>query len=257
MKRQVQYPGVRKWSGDDLLGLQSECLSVLDGFLSQFGNCIVCGCGITEGGISSGLVCIGGMVMPFPATDVEVFPVYLVKDKEHIQREYADDVVRDIAVRYFAKAVQTKPEGECIEVTQEGASSFLDLIEAGWLDGIVSELKGLAKKDTTMETAISTLQQSGNTSTKRLDALEKRMPSFLDHTPTVSDFGYAIGTEVWTVDETGEKTFWKCHDNTEGAAVWRESGEGGGGGSHSGAVYLTGQTDITKASILINEGYLS
>ena len=257
MKRQVQYPGVRKWSGDDLLGLQSECLTVLDGFLSQFGNCIVCGCGTNEDGISPGLVCLGGMVMPLAETEVEVFPVYLVKDEEHVQREYADDVVRDIAVRYFAKAVQTKPEGDFIEVTGDGAPSFLDLIEAEWLDGILSELKTLSKKDTTLETAINSLQTSATASSKRMEDLEKRMPSYLDHTPTTDDSGYAIGTEVWTVDETGEKTFWKCHDNTEGAAIWRESGEGGGGGSHSGAVYLTGQTDITKASILINEGYLS
>ena len=30
----------------------------------------------------------------------------------------------------------------------------------------------------------------------------------------------------------------------------------GGGGSYGGAVYLTGQTDFSKATIIIKEGYL-
>lgn len=83
------------------------------------------------------------------------------------------------------------------------------------------------------------------------------MPSLLDHSPTVDDDNFDIGVEVWTVAANGAKTFWKCHDNAKGAAVWKPSGEGGGGsGSYGGAVYLTGQTDFSKASILIKNGYL-
>ena len=225
MKRHVQEPGVRKWSGNDLLELQGEGLAVADGFFSQYGNCVICGCQVKENSIAAGLVSIGGMVLPLQAVEtVEVFPVYLVKAEEHIQREYADDVVRDIAVKYFAKVVQVKPEdGDCIEI----------------------------------QDAIELLKQADVEAGKRITALEKKMPSYLDHIPTVNDDGYDIGVEVWTVDEYGNKTFWKCHDNTKGKAVWKRTGEGsGGGGSHSGAVYLTGQTNFTKASIIIKEGYL-
>lgn len=90
----------------------------------------------------------------------------------------------------------------------------------------------------------------------RLQKLEKKMPSFLDHSPTVDDDNFDIGVEVWTVAANGAKTFWKCHDNAKGAAVWKRSGEGSGSGSYGGAVYLTGQTDFSKASILIKQGYL-
>lgn len=44
MKRHVQEPGVRKWSGNDLLELQGEGLTIADGFFSQYGNCVICGC---------------------------------------------------------------------------------------------------------------------------------------------------------------------------------------------------------------------
>lgn len=32
MKRHVQFPGIRKWSGDDLMELQGEGLSIADRF---------------------------------------------------------------------------------------------------------------------------------------------------------------------------------------------------------------------------------
>ena len=37
MKRHVQFPGIRKWSGDDLMELQGEGLSIADRFFSQYG----------------------------------------------------------------------------------------------------------------------------------------------------------------------------------------------------------------------------
>lgn len=260
MKRHVQYPGVRKWSGNDLLELQSEGLSVADEFFSQYGDCIICGCQVSDGGITAGLASIDGMVLPLAAVDtVEVFPVYLVKAEEHFQREYADDVVRDIAVRCYAKAVQTRPEsGGYIEITEGGADTFFDRLQAKWLKDIVNKLTELKNTDKSLGEAIVLLNQADTAAVSRIDALEKKMPSYLDHVPTVDDDGYGIGVEVWTVDEYGNKTFWKCHDNTEGAAVWKRTGEGaGGGGSYGGAVYLTGQTDFSKATIIIKEGYLS
>ena len=116
----------------------------------------------------------------------------------------------------------------------------------------------MKKADKTLGEAIELLKEADTEAAKRITAVEKKMPSFLDHIPTENDDGYDIGVEVWTVDEYGNKTFWKCHDNTEGKAVWKRTGEGsgGGGGAHSGAVYLTGQTDFTKACVIIKEGYL-
>ena len=142
MKRHVQEPGVRKWSGNDLLELQGEGLAVADGFFSQYGNCVICGCQVKENSIAAGLVSIGGMVLPLQAVEtVEVFPAYLVKAEEHIQREYADDVVRDIAVKYFAKVVQVKPEdGDCIEIQEAGAATFFDKVNAVWLTNILKQL---------------------------------------------------------------------------------------------------------------------
>lgn len=258
MKRHVQYPGVRKWSGNDLLELQSEGLSIADGFFSQYGDCVICGCQVSENGIASGLVCIDGMVLPLADTEVEVFPVYLIKDEEHIQREYADDHVRDIAVRYFAKTVQVKPEDKgYIEITDKVTATFFDKLQATWLENIMKQLEALKKADKTLSEAIELLKKEDEKAGERISALEKKMPSYLDHVPTVDDDGYGIGVEVWTVDDYGNKIFWKCHDNTEGKAVWKRTGEGsGGGGSYGGAVYLTGQTDFRKASIIIKEGYL-
>ncbi len=145
MKRHVQEPGIRKWSGDDLIELQSEGLLVADKFFAEQGNCVITGCEVLENGISDGLVSIDGLLLPFEAvTDIEVFPVYLVKDERHIQREYADDVVRDIAVEYFAKMVQQRPaEGGYIEVTEEGISRFFDNLQSG----ITGKLKALAFQD--------------------------------------------------------------------------------------------------------------
>ena len=258
MKRHVQYPGVRKWSGNDLLELQSEGLRIADDFFSQYGNCVICGCAVSETGIDAGLVSIDGMVLPLAATAVEVFPVYLVKNEEHIQREYADDKVRDIAVRYYAKVVQEKPaDAGYIEVAAEGMDTFFDEIQASWLVSIQNRLDALKRKDATFANAIELLKAADTGFSKRITALEKKMPSFMDHLPTVNDDNYDIGVEVWTVNEYGDKIFWRCHDNTKGKAVWKRSGEGSGsGGSYGGAIFLTGQTDFSKATIIIKEGYL-
>lgn len=258
MKRHVQYPGVRKWSGNDLLELQSEGLRIADDFFAQYGNCVICGCRVSDGNIAAGLVSIDGMVLPLDTTEIEVFPIYLVREEEHIQREYADDHVRDIAVRYFAKAVQSKPtEAGYIEITEDGTDTFFDKLQATWLAGILKQLEALKKADKTLSEAIALLKEADTKAATRIGVLEKKMPSFLDHIPTVNDDGYYVGVEVWTEDDYGNKTFWKCHDNTEGKAVWKRTGEGsGGGGNYGGAVYLSGQTDFSKATIIIKEGYL-
>ena len=77
----------------------------MDEFFSQWGDCVICGCEVTEQAIGAGLVSIGGYTLPLAASEITVFPAYLVADAEHIQREYADGVVRGIALRRFAKIV--------------------------------------------------------------------------------------------------------------------------------------------------------
>lgn len=134
MKRHLQTLGVRKWSGNDLLELQSEGLSVLDNFFAQYGNCIIDGCEVAENTISKGLVSIDGMVLPFDgATDIHTFPVYLKKSEIHEQREYADGVVRDIAVQYYAEMVLVEPSDSHIKITAEANIKFYD---KGWIGDI-------------------------------------------------------------------------------------------------------------------------
>ena len=67
MKRHVQYQGIRKWSGDDLLELQSEPLRVIDSFFAQWGNCVICGCAVSGNSIGAGLASIGGLTLPLAA----------------------------------------------------------------------------------------------------------------------------------------------------------------------------------------------
>ena len=252
MKRHVQEPGVRKWSGNDLLDLQSEPLRVVDEFFSQWGDCIICGCTISENSISAGLVSIGGYTLPLAATEVEIWPVYLVADVEHIQREYADDVVRDIARRRFAKIVYTEPVEEglhFIEVTSDGADSFFDKMRSTWLTQIRRNISDLQGADRTMGASILSLSES-------VSVLNGKCPCELDHVPGINDYeGFYIGQEVWVVGSDGTKTFYKCHDNAEGAAIWHESGEGSGG-AHSGAVFLAGTSNIEQSHIIINQGLI-
>ena len=258
MKRHLQEPGVRKWSGNDLLELQGEGLTVMDSFFSQYGNCAVCGCNVSADTITAGLVSIDGKVMPFDGTTgIEVFPVYLIAEVEHVQRDYADDVVRDIALRYSAKMVQEKPAVSCIEIQENSVPMFFDGMQSVWKNNMLNQLKELGETDADLKKSIETLQKTDETTGHSVTALEKRMPSSIDHAPGINDDGYSIGVEVYQTLSDGSKVFWKCHDNTKGAAVWKRSGEGSGGGSYGGAVYLTGQTNFSKASIIIKEGVLS
>lgn len=154
MKRQVQLPGVKKWSGGDLLDLQNEPLKVVDEFFSQWGDCVICGCEVTEQAIGAGLVSIGGYTLPLAASEITVFPAYLVADTEHIQREYADGVVRDIALRRFAKIVYSEPAAGTafIEVTANGAPGFFDGIKrAPEYDHVYEEVEDVTDKNPSEE----------------------------------------------------------------------------------------------------------
>ena len=293
MKRHVQEPGVRKWSGNDLLDLQSEPLRVIDEFFAQWGDCVICGCAVSEDSIGAGLVSIGGLTLPLAAAEVTTWPIYLVADAEHIQREYADDVVRDIALRRFARVVYSEPaEGTAfIRITDGGAIGFFDGMRASWLTDLTERIAALQGTDRTHNGQISLLQeqvalisqtttQHGNAidtlesactilaraidgldsanaqEESRISVLENMAPCEIDHVPGTADDSYAIGQEVWFVNADGTKTFYKCHSNAAGAAVWHESGEGSGGGAHSGAVFLAGANTTEHATVLINQGYI-
>lgn len=274
MKRQVQYPGVRKWSGDDLLELQGESLIIADKFFSQFGDCVITGCAVNGDCISGGLVSISGMVMSFAGIEgVEVFPLYLVKDEEHFQREYADEVVRNVAVKYFAKAVYEKPANDFIECTAEGAPLFFDNIKPGWVDeslkDIQNQLNDLAEADADMQAAIELLLQICNelqefdvSTGKRLTRIE----SLLIYTPTleakpteatltyqvneiVQDF--LIGQQCRVYDAAAEKyVFYQLYDITmDKKADWQIAGSDGSAFLETIRINVISNQGITDTTI--------
>ena len=76
-----------------------------------------------------------------------------------------------------------------------------------WLTEILNRLKELAETDDAIWKAIKALQEFDVKAGNRLTKLEKKMPSFLDHKPTVTDDGYDIGVEVWTTARMERKHF--------------------------------------------------
>ena len=43
MKEHVQKTGIRQWAGEDFIDLQSEPLKAIEGFLKEYGSCIIQG----------------------------------------------------------------------------------------------------------------------------------------------------------------------------------------------------------------------
>lgn len=196
MKRHIQTLGVRKWSGNDLLELQSEGLSVLDNFFAQYGNCIIDGCEVAENTISKGLVSIDGMVLPFDgATDIHTFPVYLKKSETHEQREYADGIVRDIAVEYYAEMVLVEPSDSHIMITAEGNVKFLNNVGSGAYEA--PTLANVPGKNT------------------------------LTYTKEGIVYYFLIGQQCRIYDETNEKyVFYQLYSITDGVADWQSNTDG-------------------------------
>lgn len=224
MKRHVQYQGIRKWSGDDLLELQSEPLRVLDNFFAQWGNCVICGCVPSDNAISAGLVSIGGLTLPLAASAVASWPIYLVAAETHIQRDYADDVVRDIAVSRYAKIQTSQPSGSVsfLTIERNGNHGFLENMHAAWLTTLLQNVVTLQGDSSRHNGQISTLQEADTAKGRRITALEDVRTVEIDHVPTQYDDNYAIGQEVWHLGANG-KTFYRCYDNSPGFAVWHES----------------------------------
>lgn len=161
MKRHVQLPGVRKWSGDDLLELQGENLKVLDGYFSQGGNCVLCGCEITETSIAPGIVSIAGRVMTFPGADnVQVFPAYLVSVKTELTREYMDDVVRNIAEEYIARLVYVEPAASDYIKIDENTVTYWEKINPRWRKEIEEKLRKIPSKISQLENDNHTVQDA-------------------------------------------------------------------------------------------------
>lgn len=136
MKRQLQKPGVRFWSGNDLLELQAEGFKVLDGFLSQFGDLVITGVvPHADGTISAGLVSLDGMIMPFAGGTAAAFPAYLVVAKEVVERSYLNGATQPVAEIYTAQLVAQKPSvANYIVIREQGAPCFPvgDILSAPW-----------------------------------------------------------------------------------------------------------------------------
>lgn len=137
MKRHVQTAGIRRWSGDDLIELQSEPFKVLDKFFAQFGPMIVSGCTISGTTIAEGLVLLpdgdgGARVAPFKgASGISVFPVYLTLKKDTISREYENATVQPIVYSYEAVLTQIKPASDAFITISNTAknNTFVEAIQ--------------------------------------------------------------------------------------------------------------------------------
>lgn len=219
MKRSVQLPGVRKWAGEDLLELQSEGLAILDQFFGQYGDMVISGCDVDAeaGTITPGLVGLTGKdqdgndtykVCPFAgAAEIDVFPVYLALRYETITREYADSVVRPIAYQYSAELLRVLPEGRpSIALSSGSVIRFTDAIQ----------------DDAHRFVSLIEKTKIGN-----IDLLMAMLPTPIDHEPAKLDNAPRVGKLVYTTDEEGERTFWRCYDNTPGECVWQKSDGGG------------------------------
>lgn len=139
MKRHVQFTGIRKWSGSDLLELQSETLRVLDGFLSEYGAAIISGCEVTGKDIAPGIVALSGMdadnkpakmVVPFAGAKDVSFPVYLTLSYATVERTYDDTVIKPIAYQYEAIPDTVKPvDKPYLEINETGNIRFWDIMQ--------------------------------------------------------------------------------------------------------------------------------
>jgi|WetSurMetagenome_2_1015567.scaffolds.fasta_scaffold01806_14 hypothetical protein len=140
MKQQVQETGVRKWFGDDFINLQSELLAAIESIVSDYGNCVLSGCTVTNNGnntytISDGVAYLkdstganGKICRVYSQTIAAAsFPVYLqqaTKDKDDVStygRAYQDAITKNIIVEYYAEIVTVQP----------GHSNYLSLTSAG------------------------------------------------------------------------------------------------------------------------------
>lgn len=144
MKRQVQYEGVKKWAGSDIVECQSQPLEAIDRFFGQYGPHILQGCEVTTSGdradISAGLVALEGkdadgndvcMVVPFEGVTGTVLPVYLTLSHTVRERPYVDGSVKPVAYDYKAVASAVEPDdgSPYLEITAAGGRRFSDAVQ--------------------------------------------------------------------------------------------------------------------------------
>lgn len=145
MKEQTQQPGVRKWAGDDMIALQAEPLSAIQGFFEEYGNCIIQGCAVVPaaGGkfdIAPGLLGLSGRdaggdntfkVVPFSGVGNVTLPLYFTLTYSVVDRVYGDGKVKPIAYDYRAAVSAVKPGAgvEFLELTTAGGRRFVDAVK--------------------------------------------------------------------------------------------------------------------------------
>ena len=142
MKRQTQAIGVRDWYGWDFLSLQEEPLKVVDGFFSQYGAFVLCGCEVTDNGskfnVAPGLVVLEGqgaeggivkIVVPFAGLTATTLPLYLTLGYETETDVYHDGKVKPIVNIYKAVATTVKPAGSHVVIAYDGTPRFTDVIQ--------------------------------------------------------------------------------------------------------------------------------
>ncbi|KAA6348028.1 hypothetical protein EZS27_004480 [termite gut metagenome] len=260
--------GVRRWAGDDLIALQAEAFKVLDDFFSQFGSIIISGCEVSGDDIAPGIVGLYGRdpdnnitfkVVPFSGRvgGGDVFPVYLTLSHTVITRDYGDNEIKPIAYDYAASLSNELPEGvNYIRIDRTGNRRFMDNSLPEIYRVRLEKLGGI--ETYTEEQSVKGL----------IASLIRYTPTYIDHEPGENDSNYPVGALVLTISEEGERSFWRCYDNTEEAAVWSQADGGGvsdgGGGSNGDAlkekanITLTGNQSLgdiigAKFDIVIEE----
>ena len=176
MKEHFQDQGVRKWAGDDLIELQSESLTALQGLVEPYAPCIIKGCEVSlvSGSnykVSAGLVALPGndhtgvpcvkvaRVDEIPST---VLPVYLTLTYTTDTRVYSDGQSKEISHNYTANVSTVQPEGgDYLTIGVDGGSRLVDTL------GITAKLEregGEAKdvKVTFAQASSRTLPASGS-----------------------------------------------------------------------------------------------
>lgn len=144
MKKQVQSVGQRNWFGDDILMIQNEVWSVLEGLLSQYGNaCIVSGCKVTPNvgtpanfDITPGIILIQDHTNNWQyarftgATDVSL-PQYAVCIETDTNELYGDSVSKPYVASFDIQLQPALPgSGGYLQFTGAGAATWLDIIQS-------------------------------------------------------------------------------------------------------------------------------
>ena len=214
MKRHVQYTGVRRWAGDDLMELQSEALKVLDAFFAQYGNIIISGCEIEGNTVKPGIVGLRGLdsanneifkVVPFAGRNQgNTFPVYLKLDCKTVQREYGDGKVKPIAYDYFAAISNTVPEGKnYIIIDRAESKRFIpqavkDVVDS--IDSLLTRFGTKPNKPVTGDILVANGKGLVSSTGKKIGFDERGNPTFetpksvpdiLNVSELMRDYGYS------------------------------------------------------------------